>query len=88
MLHRAVMVLMVADALSCRPIPMYLAHTADTPVVIPTEMATTIICMGNARETAVSACSDIRATNMESTILYMAWMKNDIIIGRLILTST
>ena len=52
--------------------PMYRDHTAETPVDRPTEMAVTICCMGKARETAVSALSEMRATNMESTILYMA----------------
>jgi len=51
-------------------------------------MAVTICCIGKASDTAVSAFSEIRATNMESTMLYMAWIKKDIIIGRLILMST
>ncbi|MBR2726932.1 MAG: hypothetical protein IKD71_03435 [Solobacterium sp.] len=83
-----VMVRMTWDALSLCPCPMCLAHTAETPVAVPTAMAVTICCIGKARETAVSAFSEILATNMESTMLYMAWMKKEIIIGRLIFSRT
>ena len=44
-------------------------------------IAPMICCIGKARETAARAFSEIRATNMESTMLYRAWMKKDIIIG-------
>ena len=83
-----VMVLMAAEALSLFSMPMYLDQTAETPVDVPTAMAVTICCIGNASDTAVNAFSDIRATNMESTMLYMACIKKESIMGRLIFIST
>ena len=51
------------------------------PTPVPMLMAFMICCIGNASDTAVNAFSEILATNIESTMLYIAWMKNDSIIG-------
>lgn len=82
------MVRIASEACFRSPAPMQRAQTADTPIEAPTEIAVTTCCIGNASETEVSACSEMRATNIESTMLYMAWMKKETIIGRLIFNRT
>ena len=51
-------------------------------------MAVMMFCTGKAMETAVKAFSLIMATKMESTTLYSAWIKNEIIMGTLITASS
>jgi hypothetical protein len=67
---------------------MVLGSEALRPTPVPTPIAPMIDCIGKASDTAVNEFSEILATNMESTILYKACMKNDIIIGIAIVISS
>ena len=59
-------------ALSLRFIPRFFGIVAFIPTPIPMAIAWAICCIGIANDTAVKASSDILATNIESTILYIA----------------
>lgn len=51
--------------------PNALEITAFSPTALPSPKADTSICTGAAKESAVSASSETRDINMESTKLYM-----------------
>ena len=67
--------------------PRYRDSREFTPTPVPTATPISRFCTEYASETAVSACSLILATNRLSTILYMAWIIMDIIIGSAMVTS-
>ena len=61
--------------------PRYLETSAFTPTPVPLPTAIIKFCIGNARDNAVSASSPSFATNILSTMLYMACTSMDTIIG-------
>ena len=61
---------------SARPI------RALTPTAVPAPSAIIRFWAGNARDTAVSACSHTRDTNTLSTMLYRACTSMEMIMGR------
>ena len=68
-------------ALSSSLSPSFLERKDAMPTPVPTPKAIRRFCRGNARDTAVSAVSERRATNIESTMLYRAWTSILIIKG-------
>ena len=62
--------------------PRLLERAALTPTPVPVATAIIRFWAGNARDTAVSACSHTRDTNTLSTMLYRACTSIDAMMGR------
>ena len=68
--------------------PSALDSSAFIPTPVPVATAIIRFWIGKASDTAVSASSLMRATNIESTMLYSAWISIEIIMGSDMLISS